>query len=163
MIAQGDAADTVSYIQSGRVKVVVISEQGKASVVGILGPGQFSGGWQEPADSPPHFALSLRSRRNLCAVVDDILKGRKPDEAQIRTSRAGHFSWRCAFDRNRFGYSARPLGTAPAFECRTCCSGLRSTRLRSHGARVSARSLRRPPPVCTSRLWISSGLSSLLT
>ncbi|WP_249133721.1 cyclic nucleotide-binding domain-containing protein [Bradyrhizobium sp. AUGA SZCCT0182] len=68
MIAQGNAADTVSYIQSGRVKVVVISEQGKASVVEILGPGQFSGGWQEPAESAPHFALSLRSQRNLCAA-----------------------------------------------------------------------------------------------
>lgn len=41
--AQGDAADTVFYIQNGRVKVVVISEQGKEAVVGILEPGQFFG------------------------------------------------------------------------------------------------------------------------
>ncbi len=40
--AQGDVADAVFYIQSGRVKVVVISEQGK-EVVGIFGPGQFFG------------------------------------------------------------------------------------------------------------------------
>jgi CRP/FNR family cyclic AMP-dependent transcriptional regulator len=40
---QGDAADTVFYIQKGRVKVVVISEQGKEAVVGILEPGQFFG------------------------------------------------------------------------------------------------------------------------
>src|SRR6478735_5528122 len=40
---QGDAADTVFYIQKGRVKVVVISETGKEAVVGILGPGQFFG------------------------------------------------------------------------------------------------------------------------
>src|SRR5512140_3329449 len=43
VFAQGDAADTVFYIQRGRVKVVVISEQGKEAVVGILGPGQFFG------------------------------------------------------------------------------------------------------------------------
>ena len=43
VFAQGDVADTVFYIQKGRVKVVVISEQGKEAVVGILGPGQFFG------------------------------------------------------------------------------------------------------------------------
>jgi len=43
VFAQGDAADTVFYIQSGRVKVVVISELGKEAVVGIFGPGQFFG------------------------------------------------------------------------------------------------------------------------
>src|SRR4249919_3089201 len=43
VFAQGDAADTIYYIQRGRVKVVVISEQGKEAVVGILGPSQFFG------------------------------------------------------------------------------------------------------------------------
>jgi len=43
VFAQGDAADTVFCIQTGRVKVVVISEQGKEAVVGIFGPGQFFG------------------------------------------------------------------------------------------------------------------------
>ena len=43
VFAQGDAADTVFYIQKGRVKVVVISEQGKDAVVGMLKPGQFFG------------------------------------------------------------------------------------------------------------------------
>ena len=43
VFAQGDAADTIFYIQRGRVKVVVISDQGKEAVVGILGPGQFFG------------------------------------------------------------------------------------------------------------------------
>ena len=43
VFAQGDVADTIFYIQSGRVKVVVISEHGKEAVVGILGPGQFFG------------------------------------------------------------------------------------------------------------------------
>jgi CRP/FNR family transcriptional regulator, cyclic AMP receptor protein len=40
---QGDAADAVFYIQKGRVKLTVLSEQGKEAVVGILEPGQFFG------------------------------------------------------------------------------------------------------------------------
>ena len=43
VFSQGDAADSVFYIQEGRVKVVVISEQGKEAVVGIFGAGQFFG------------------------------------------------------------------------------------------------------------------------
>jgi CRP/FNR family cyclic AMP-dependent transcriptional regulator len=40
---QGDPADAVFYIQKGKVKLTVTSEQGKEAVVGILGPGQFFG------------------------------------------------------------------------------------------------------------------------
>jgi CRP/FNR family cyclic AMP-dependent transcriptional regulator len=41
VFAQGDVADAVFYIQKGKVKVTVLSDQGKEAVVGILGPGQF--------------------------------------------------------------------------------------------------------------------------
>ena len=40
---QGDPADSVFYIQSGKVKKTVISEQGKEAVVALLGPGDFFG------------------------------------------------------------------------------------------------------------------------
>ena len=40
---QGDVADTVFYIQRGKVKLTVMSEHGKEAVVGILEPGQFFG------------------------------------------------------------------------------------------------------------------------
>lgn len=40
---QGDKADTVFYLQKGKVKLTVMSEQGKEAVVGILEPGQFFG------------------------------------------------------------------------------------------------------------------------
>jgi CRP-like cAMP-binding protein len=40
---QGDIADSVLFIQQGRVKVTVTSEQGKLAVVGILHEGQFFG------------------------------------------------------------------------------------------------------------------------
>lgn len=40
---QGDRADSVFYIQSGRAKVTVVSEQGKEAVVAILEAGDFFG------------------------------------------------------------------------------------------------------------------------
>ncbi len=40
---QGDPADAVFYIQSGRIELKVVSEQGKAGVIAILGPGDFFG------------------------------------------------------------------------------------------------------------------------
>ena len=43
VFAQGDVADTVFYIQKGKVKLTVLSEQGKEAVVAILQPGQFFG------------------------------------------------------------------------------------------------------------------------
>jgi CRP/FNR family transcriptional regulator, cyclic AMP receptor protein len=43
VFAQGDVADAVFYIQKGKIKLTVVSEQGKEAVVGILEPGQFFG------------------------------------------------------------------------------------------------------------------------
>jgi CRP/FNR family transcriptional regulator, cyclic AMP receptor protein len=43
IFVQGDAADTVFYLQKGRVKLTVLSEQGKEAVVAILEPSQFFG------------------------------------------------------------------------------------------------------------------------
>jgi CRP/FNR family cyclic AMP-dependent transcriptional regulator len=43
IFTQGDIADTVLYIQKGRVKLAVMSEQGKEAVVAILESGQFFG------------------------------------------------------------------------------------------------------------------------
>jgi len=40
---QGDVADTVFYIQKGKIKLTVLSEQGKEAVVAILEPGHFFG------------------------------------------------------------------------------------------------------------------------
>jgi CRP/FNR family cyclic AMP-dependent transcriptional regulator len=43
IFAQGEVANTIFYVQKGRVKVVVLSDQGKEAVVGILEAGQFFG------------------------------------------------------------------------------------------------------------------------
>jgi CRP-like cAMP-binding protein len=40
---QGGPADAVFYIQKGRIKIVVESNQGKEAVVALVGPGEFFG------------------------------------------------------------------------------------------------------------------------
>jgi CRP/FNR family transcriptional regulator, cyclic AMP receptor protein len=43
VFSQGDPADAVFYIQSGQVKVTVVSEQGKEAVIAMLGTNEFFG------------------------------------------------------------------------------------------------------------------------
>ncbi len=43
VFSQGEAADAVFYIQQGKIKITVVSEQGKEAVVAILGTGDFCG------------------------------------------------------------------------------------------------------------------------
>ncbi len=43
LFAQGDGADSVYYVQSGGVKLSVISRTGREAVVGMLGAGDFVG------------------------------------------------------------------------------------------------------------------------
>ena len=43
VFSQGSPADAVFYIQKGKIKITVLSEQGKEAVVAILGPDEFCG------------------------------------------------------------------------------------------------------------------------
>jgi CRP/FNR family transcriptional regulator, cyclic AMP receptor protein len=43
IFSQGDDADTVFYIQKGKVKLTVISKRGKEATIALLGPGDFLG------------------------------------------------------------------------------------------------------------------------
>ena len=43
VFAQGDPADSIFYVQTGKVKITVVSEQGKEAVVAILGTDDFCG------------------------------------------------------------------------------------------------------------------------
>ncbi|MGC2832690.1 MAG: Crp/Fnr family transcriptional regulator [Methylocella sp.] len=43
VFSQGDPADAVFYVQSGKVKLTVVSEQGKEAVVALLGTNDFFG------------------------------------------------------------------------------------------------------------------------
>ena len=43
IFSQGDAADAVFYVQSGKVRLAVVSTRGKEAVIGIVEPGGFFG------------------------------------------------------------------------------------------------------------------------
>lgn len=43
IFSQGDAAEAVFYIQTGQVKLTVLSEQGKEAIIATLEPGSFFG------------------------------------------------------------------------------------------------------------------------
>ena len=43
VFSQGRSADAVFYIQKGKVKITVVSEQGKEAVVAVMGPDEFCG------------------------------------------------------------------------------------------------------------------------
>ena len=43
IFSQGDLADSVFYIRDGKVKITVISEQGKEAIVAVMGPDEFCG------------------------------------------------------------------------------------------------------------------------
>jgi len=49
--AQGDPADSVYYLQQGRAKVNVVSENGRQATITLLFPGEFFG--EESLGSPP--------------------------------------------------------------------------------------------------------------
>ncbi len=43
IFAQGDTADAVFYVQTGKVRLTVVSKTGKEATIGILGDGDFFG------------------------------------------------------------------------------------------------------------------------
>jgi CRP/FNR family cyclic AMP-dependent transcriptional regulator len=43
VFSQGDAADAVFFIESGKVKLTVVSTRGKQAIIGVLEPGSFFG------------------------------------------------------------------------------------------------------------------------
>ena len=43
IFAQGEDADSVIYIRKGKVKVAIVSKQGKEAVIALLGPDEFVG------------------------------------------------------------------------------------------------------------------------
>ena len=40
---QGQTADSIFYLRQGKVKLSVISQQGKEAIVAVIGPGEFFG------------------------------------------------------------------------------------------------------------------------
>jgi CRP/FNR family transcriptional regulator, cyclic AMP receptor protein len=63
---QGDPADSVFYIRSGKVKSTVVSEQGKEAVVALLGTGDFFG---EGCLTGQPLRLATVSAMTECVIV----------------------------------------------------------------------------------------------
>jgi CRP-like cAMP-binding protein len=59
VFAQGDAADAVFYLQKGKVKLSVISKQGKEATVALLGDGNFLGEECIAALQPRRMATAM--------------------------------------------------------------------------------------------------------
>lgn len=66
IFSQGDLADAVFYIQKGRVKLTVVSKQGKEAVIGILGSKSFFG---EGCLSGQAVRMASASAMTDCSIV----------------------------------------------------------------------------------------------
>ncbi|MGD0629568.1 MAG: Crp/Fnr family transcriptional regulator [Terracidiphilus sp.] len=65
--SQGDAADTVFYLQKGRAKLTVVSQNGKEATITLLSAGDFVG--EESLASIPGLRLSTASAVNTCTAL----------------------------------------------------------------------------------------------
>ena len=65
LFSQGDPADAVFFIQKGKVKITVVSEQGKEAVVAVLGADEFVG----------EGCLAGQAQRiaNVAAMTDSVI------------------------------------------------------------------------------------------
>jgi len=75
--SQGDAADTVFYLQRGRAKLTVVSQSGKEATITLLSAGDFIG--EESLATIPGLRLSTASAVNTCAA----LKITSPEMARV--------------------------------------------------------------------------------
>lgn len=67
IFSQGDPADSVFHIQSGAVKITVLSEDGKEAVVALLGAGDFCG---EKCLTGEAARMTGATAMNACVVVE---------------------------------------------------------------------------------------------
>lgn len=76
LFSQGAPADSVFYLQKGRVRLTVVSKAGKEATVALLGPGDFAG---EGCITGPHpVRLTTASAMTPCTVMrisrDEMLR-----------------------------------------------------------------------------------------
>jgi CRP/FNR family cyclic AMP-dependent transcriptional regulator len=76
IVSQGRPADAVYYIQGGRVRLSVVSKQGKEATIALLGPGDFWGEGCIASDQPVHMATATATTG--CTVLkiekDEMLR-----------------------------------------------------------------------------------------
>jgi CRP/FNR family cyclic AMP-dependent transcriptional regulator len=79
IFSQGDEADSVLYIRSGKVKLTVVSKRGKEAVIGILTEGSFFGEGclagqplrMSSASTVPHSTIIRVEKRSMLARLHD--------------------------------------------------------------------------------------------
>jgi CRP/FNR family cyclic AMP-dependent transcriptional regulator len=82
IFSQGEHADAVFYLQAGRVRLSVVSKQGKEATIALLGPGDFLGEGCLASDQPVRLATAT-------AITDcSILKIEK--KRMLRTLHEEH-------------------------------------------------------------------------
>jgi len=76
VFSQGDRADAVFYIRQGKVRLSVVSKQGKEATIALLGSGDFLGEGCIASDQP--IRLATRDRHYGVLYPEDR---KKPDAA----------------------------------------------------------------------------------
>ena len=70
VFAQADAADAIFYIQKGKLKLTVVSNNGKEALVAILGAGDFFG---EGCLAGQQVRMSTATAMTECAIVPPVI------------------------------------------------------------------------------------------
>ncbi len=66
LFSQGDPANAVFYLLKGKVKITVLSRQGKSAVIGMLGPNNFFG---EGCLAGQRIRMSTATAETGCSIV----------------------------------------------------------------------------------------------
>ena len=82
IFAQGEPSDAVFYIQEGRVKLTVLSTQGKEATIALLGEGDFMGEGCIASDQPLRVASAT--------AITDCCVLRIEKEAMLKVLHAEH-------------------------------------------------------------------------
>ena len=102
LFSQGDAADAVFYIQAGKVKLTVVSQQGKEAVVAMLEPGSFFRGRVSRRAAGVHGHGDRRGRLHVsCALTKTAMIRVLHDEPAFSELFLRPISWLATFASKR--------------------------------------------------------------
>jgi CRP-like cAMP-binding protein len=73
VFSQGQASDAVMYIQSGAIKISVLSRRGKEAVVAMLGPGDFFGEGALTGQSKRISTASATTLTKVLVIDKDVM------------------------------------------------------------------------------------------
>ncbi len=80
LFVQGNDCDSIFYIQKGRVKITVVSTQGKEATITLLGPGDFAG--EEAIGAVSGLRLATATAITACTVLKIEPRRDDPRDAQ---------------------------------------------------------------------------------